>query len=425
MTLASRNVPSTPLQDAREFRVTVGGLEPGMFVSRLDRPWLGTEFPLEGALVRTRAEVEAIARICRHVYVDAARGASPELRFVQFDSQLVQHAGGQDEVDALRRTYWNISSDFNSEIGHARDAHERLQHDIKAVMTDVRAGSGVNASALTDGVDAMIDSITRNPAALPWVLELRRKGDYVYQHALGCAVWAATFGRHLGMEREDLRDLAVGALLCDVGKVRFERNLLEDPQPLSNDNFHVMRSHVAESCRIVRETAGLSPVVLEMVMHHHERHDGSGYPRGLCGSAIPMHARIAGLIDTFDAMTSVRAYAPSKSPHEAVMTLYETRDRLFQAELVEQFIRTCGVYPTGSLVELSDRTVGVVMAVNSLKRLRPAVMLLLDRDKRPLARFRTVDLSETDVDAQGNPLTVVSSLAPDAYGLDRSLLFLD
>lgn len=425
MTLASpTGRPPTPV-DAREFRITVGGLEPGMFVARLDRPWLGTDFPLEGALLRTPAEVESIRGMCRHVYVDASRGASPELRFVQFDSQLLRHAGGQDEVDALRRTYWNISSDFDAEVGQAREAHERLQEDIRVVMSGVSSGGQLNAELLTEGVDTMIDSITRNPAALPWVLELRRKGDYVYQHALGCSVWAATFGRHLGMEREDLRDLAIGALLCDVGKVRFERSLLEDPQPLSDGNFHVMRSHVAESCRIVRETEGLSPVVLEMVMHHHERHDGSGYPRGLRASAIPIAARIAGLIDTFDAMTSVRTYAPSKSPHEAVMTLYETRDRLFQAELVEQFIRTCGIYPTGSLVELSDGTVGVVMAINSLKRLRPCVMLLLDVDKRPLAHFRTVDLSEVEVDALGHPLSVVSSLPPDAYGLDRSLLFLD
>lgn len=425
MTLASPTGRPPSTVDAREFRITVGGLEPGMFVARLDRPWLGTDFPLEGALLRTPSDVAAIRGMCRHVYVDASRGASPELRFVQFDNQLVSHAGGQDEVDALRRTYWNISSDFNAEVGQAREAHERLQQDIQVVMSGVRDGGQLNAEVLTDGVDTMIDSITRNPAALPWVLELRRKGDYVYQHALGCSVWAATFGRHLGMERQDLRDLAIGALLCDVGKVRFERSLLEDPQPLSDGDFHVMRSHVSESCRIVRETSGLSPMVLDMVMHHHERHDGSGYPRGLRGSAIPMAARIAGLIDTFDAMTSVRSYAACKSPHEAVMTLYESRDRLFQAELVEQFIRTCGIYPTGSLVELSDGTVGVVMAINSLKRLRPCVMLLLDGNKKPLAHFITVDLSELDVDANGQPLTVASSLPPDAYGLDRSLLFLD
>ena len=421
--LSQRPTPAAP--PPREFRITVGGLEPGMFVSRLDRPWLGTDFPLEGALLRTPADVDSIRSMCQHVFVDASRGTSPELRFVQFDSQLVRQAGGQDEVDGLRRTYWNISRDFDAEIGNAREAHDRLQHDIEAVMADVRDGERLNAAALTDGVDAMIDSITRNPAALPWVLELRRKGDYVYQHALGCSVWAATFGRHLGMEREDLRELAVGALLCDVGKIRLERTLLEDPEPLSDNNFHVMRSHVAESCRIVRETEGLSPIVTDMVMHHHERHDGSGYPRGLRAGAIPMTARIAGLIDTFDAMTSVRAYAPSKSPHEAVMELYESRDRLFQAELVEQFIRTCGIYPTGSLVELSDGSVGVVMAINSLKRLRPCVMLLLDINKRPLAQFRTVDLSDVEIDASGNPLAVTTSLPVDAYGLDRSLLFLD
>ena len=138
-----------------------------------------------------------------------------------------------------------------------------------------------------------------------------------------------------------------------------------------------------------------------------------------------MHARIAGLIDCFDAMTSTRPYAALRSPHEAVMELYEARDRLFQAELVEQFIRTCGIYPTGSLVELSDGRVGVVMSINSLKRLRPCVMLLLDANKKPLGNFQPIDLSDVECDAAGHPLTVASSLPADAYGIDRDLLFLD
>jgi hypothetical protein len=130
-------------------------------------------------------------------------------------------------------------------------------------------------------------------------------------------------------------------------------------------------------------------------------------------------------VDSYDAMTSARPYAPARSPHQAVMELYEARDRLFQAELVEQFIRVCGVYPTGSLVELTDGSVGVVTAVNSLRRLRPCVLLLLDVDKQPLAEFRNLDLSATLVDARGEPLGIHGSLPHGAYGIDRSMLFLD
>lgn len=409
----------------QDFRIAVAGLEPGMFVSRLDRPWIGTGFPLEGVLVQTVDEVERLRRLCLHVHVDARRGRAPELRYVEFGSERAKRAGGQDEFGALRRTQWAVTSDFGSEVRPARDAFARLEQDIGGAMQGLRDGGALDTQALASGIDTMIDSITRNPSALPWVLELKRKGDYVYQHALGCSVWATIFGRHLGLDREGLRDIALGALLCDVGKVRLQQPLLERAPPLREAEFHALRSHVAESVRIVADTPGLSPVVHEMVAHHHERFDGSGYPRGLRGNAIPLHARIAGLIDTYDAMTGVRPYAATRSPHEAVMLLYEERDRLFQAELVEQFIRTCGIYPTGSLVELTDGSVAVVMAVHSLKRLRPRVMVLLGADKRPLAEFRVVDLAETGSDAGGAPLAIHASLPPDAYGIDRAALFLD
>lgn len=408
-----------------DFRIAVAGLEPGMFVSRLDRPWVGTGFPLEGVMLRSDDEVDQLRRLCLHVHVDARRGRAPELRFVQFGDARAPRGAGQVEIEALRRTEWTLKADFTAEMKPAGEAFQRLEHDIGHAMGGLREGGTLDTQTLTSGIETMIDSITRNPAALPWLLELRRKGNYVYQHALGCSVWAATFGRHLGLEREGLRDLALGALLCDVGKIRLDQDLLDRPPPLRDPDFHALRRHVAESVRIVSEAPELSQVVRDMVTHHHERFDGSGYPRGLRGNAIPLHARIAGLIDTYDAMTSVRPYAATRSPHEAVMTLYAERDRLFQSELVEQFIRTCGIYPTGSLVELSDGSVAVVMAVHSLKRLRPRVMVLLGADKRPLPEFRVVDLAETEADASGAPLGIQASLPPDAYGIDRDALFLD
>ncbi len=132
-----------------------------------------------------------------------------------------------------------------------------------------------------------------------------------------------------------------------------------------------------------------------------------------------------GLVDSYDAMTCLRPYASSRSPHQAVAELYEQRDKLFQAELVEQFIQTCGIYPTGSLVELSSGEVGVITAVHSLKRLRPRVMLLLGRDKKPLAQFKPLDLSVVDHDDQGAPLTVKHGLPVGAFGIDPKELFLD
>jgi HD-GYP domain-containing protein (c-di-GMP phosphodiesterase class II) len=186
-----------------------------------------------------------------------------------------------------------------------------------------------------------------------------------------------------------------------------------------------MHAHVQHGIDILERTPDVPPRILDAVATHHERHDGSGYPKGLHANQIPMFGRICGLIDIYDAMTSVHAYADSRSPHQTVMELYQARDTLFQAELVEQFIQTCGIYPSGSLVELSDGRVGVVTAVHELKRLRPNVMILLDADKTPLREFLPIDLSRLPETTDGSMLTIKRGLKEGAYGIDAAELFLD
>lgn len=413
-------------QTPRELRISVKGLETGMFVSRLDRPWLETPFPLQGLMVASAHEIDALRSVCNYVYIDTGAGRGPDPRWLEFEEPAAKaKANGKEEIAALHRTDWTLQSEFEIEIKQAEQAHDSLQDGIEEVMGDLESGKHIDLRKLKDGVEAMIDSILRNPAAFTWLKEIKRRDSYAYQHAMGCAIWAAAFGRHLGLEKGELHELALGGLLCDVGKTRLPVELLAKQGRLEESEAMLVREHVEHSLRIVESTPGVSPRIVDMVACHHERHDGSGYPKGLKGTDIPIFGRILGLVDSYDAMTCVRPWAGSLSPHKAVAELYELRGKQFQAELVEQFIQTCGIYPTGSLVELSTGEVGVVTAVHSLKRLRPRLMLLLDRDKRPLAQFRPLDLSVVEHADDGEPLMVRTGLPIGAYGIDPKELFLD
>lgn len=408
----------------QEFRVSTRGLQVGMFVSRLDKPWLDTQFPMQGFLIRTEAELESLRNQCSHAWVDIARGEAPDPRFIELtDTSEAQAAREREEYRALRKTDWTVRSTFEGELSKAEEAHASLEQGIAEVMSDVDAGRKLDVAKLRQGLDAMVDSITRNPAAFNWLKELKRRDSYTYQHALSCSVWSATFGRHLGLERDEIRELALGGLLFDVGKTRVPPALLSKGSGLDAHENAQMRQHVAHGLEILSDTPDISAAVLEMVGAHHERHDGSGYPQGLAGSAIPITGRILGIVDTYDALTTVRSHAASLAPHQAVAELYRVRGTLFQAELVEQFIQTCGIYPTGSLVELTDGYVGVVTAVHSLKRLRPSVLLLLDPDHRPLPQFHTVDLG--DANGEGEAVSIARGLPRGAYGIDPTELFLD
>lgn len=409
-----------------ELRISVKGLEAGMFVSRLDRPWIETKFPLQGLMLSTDAEVEELRGVCSYVYIDTTAGKGPDLRWLEYDATAATRKNSpEEEFAALRSIDWQLKTDFDDELKHAENAHGAMEESIEEVMIDLQDGKHLDLRKLKDGVEAMIDSILRNPAAFTWLKEIKRRDNYAYQHAMGCAIWAAAFGRHLGLEKPELHQLALGGLLCDVGKTRLPLELLAKQGQLDAEEAMLIRRHVEHSLKIVTTTPGISAKVVEMVATHHERHDGSGYPNGLSGTDIPIFGRIMGLVDSYDAMTCVRPYAKSRSPHQAVGELYELRGKQFQAELVEQFIQTCGIYPTGTLVELSTGEVGVVTAVHSLKRLRPRLMLLLDRNKRPLASFKPLDLSQVEHDESGAPLTVKGGLPVGAYGIDPIELFLD
>lgn len=394
-----------------------------MFVSRLDRPWLETAFLLHGLKITSDDEITMLQRICNHVWVDVTLGTTPDPRHIAFaEPAAAQRASA--EVEDLRKTDWGIQVDVQNEMQQAEAVHASLEASIGEVMADLQAGKRLDLDKLKDGVDAMVDSILRNPTAFIWLKEMKRRDDYAYQHAMGCAIWAASFGRHLGLERAELQLLALGGLLCDVGKTRLPTELLSKRAPLTAAEVDLVHQHVQHGLDIIDSTPNLSPRIREIVATHHERHDGSGYPFRLAGSEIPIFGRIMGVVDSYEAMTSTRPYAKSRSPHQAVNELYLLRGKLFQAELIEQFIQNCGIYPTGSLVELSNGQVAVVTDVHSLKRLRPRVMLLLDADKLPLQQFKVLDLGEVEEDERGQPLTVKSGLPTGAYGIDAVELFL-
>jgi putative nucleotidyltransferase with HDIG domain len=411
--------------ESREVRITVQGLTLGMYVSRLDRPWLETAFLMQGLKITSEDEIATLQRICNHVWIDVLLGTAPNPRFLAFaEPAAVRQSRVAAEIEALRQAQWTPQVEMQDELAQAEAVHATLEASIDEVMTDLHNGKRLDLEKLKDGVAAMIDSILRNPTAFVWLKEMKRRDNYAYQHAMGCAIWSASFGRHLGLERAELELLALGGLLCDVGKTRMPMELLNKRTPLTVPEVELVRQHVQHGLEIVDSTPGLSPKIREIVATHHERHDGSGYPWGLQGSDIPIFGRIMGIVDSYDAMTCLRPYAESRSPHQAVNELYQQRDKLFQPELVEQFIQNCGIYPTGSLVELSNGQVAVVTDVHSLKRLRPRVMLLLDADKTPLQQFRVLDLGEVERDDAGRPLSVKTGLPTGAYGIDPVELFL-
>jgi HD-GYP domain-containing protein (c-di-GMP phosphodiesterase class II) len=415
---------------SREIKTSVEGLRVGMFVSRLDRPWIGTPFELEGFSILDRADIQRLSQHCNYVYVDPLLGPSPEPGYrVAEDEQppAPKSSAETEEFKALRATLYEDTQPLEVELATASNVSQQLSNTYEGLVADLQQNRDIDLNQVRSGVSDMVDSLLRNPSAMMWMVELKRTDGYSYSRALGSSVWCATFGRHLGLEPAAVNQLALGGLLLDIGKTRLPPELLTKGQPLDAKERRLVHHHVNLGVRLLalesqkRPDSNIEMEVLQMIATHHERADGSGYPQGLTNERIPLYGRIAGLVDSFDAITSLRPYVHGgpRSAHEAISELYSLRGSRFQAELVEQFIQAVGLYPTGSLVELSSGEVGAVVAVNGLRRLRPKLMMILDANKQPYAEFHYLDLSTESLD-----LRISRGLAPGAYGIDMHEFFL-
>ncbi|MFT4517986.1 MAG: HD-GYP domain-containing protein (c-di-GMP phosphodiesterase class II) [Halioglobus sp.] len=419
----------------KTLKIPTSELDFGMFVSALDRDWLETPFVTQGFLIEAQEDLDRVREICEYVYIDSRRGRAlnPSVKLTSIGptekTAATKNAVKDRPRVPLERIFGGRIIQSYRDDSNWEDEHPRAQHalnilvdDIDHIFSQVHEGEKLNVIKLRKSVDPIVDSISRNPDACIWVTRLKKHDQYTYKHSLSAAIWSISLGRQIGLQRQDLRSLAMGCMLMDVGKLRVNPELLQADRDLTSDETAEVAGHVRHGLAILEECGILNQDVIDMVAHHHERYDGSGYPLGLMRDEIPPFARIAAIVDTYDAITSNRDYAPAVSPTDAIKILYKARDEDFQAELVESFIQAIGLYPAGTLVELSSGEVGVVVAEYRTRRLRPKIMLLLDAQKNRLPESRVIDLQELEENPDTPLVSIRRSLEPEAYDIDLSAI---
>jgi HD-GYP domain-containing protein (c-di-GMP phosphodiesterase class II) len=425
----------------KQLKIPVNELALGMFVSGLDRPWTQTPFPLQGFYLRDLDELNQLKALCSWVYIDVEKGRGPiavNLRSISPTLKRAVTATTAISPDAvaplkIQRDVYNHVEPLQKEVKRARLLHQQVYGAVVEVMQhlDGQQRGDLNLGETKRVASDMVDSVLRNPDAFTWLTRVQEKDEYTYSHAVRSSVWAILFGRHLGLPKRDLDVLAVGVLLKDVGKTMLDTELLalEERTPQQTTQY---QQFVEYGCEILRKTPGVEPRVISVVKTHCERLNGSGFPQGLVGDKIPLLGKIAGMVTHYDGVTNPRGASHPIAPSKAVATLYELRNTQFQEELVVEFIRAIGLYPTGTLVELSTGEVAVVVEQNFERRLKPRVMIVLDSLKKPLPTLQLLDLSEDDrrkqslIDSgkkarhQVDKIEIVRDLEPGAYAVDIS-----
>ncbi|MFC3115912.1 HD-GYP domain-containing protein [Cellvibrio fontiphilus] len=390
----------------KQVKVDVNELTIGMYISGLDRPWSQTPFPLQGFYLRDLGEINQLKALCNYVYIDVEKGRGPISANLKTIAPAAKKTSTRERVNSfnetlaplkIQRGLYRDVTPLQREVKQARQLHQKVYGAVVEVMEQLEKNQfdDISLGETKRVASEMVDSVVRNPDAFTWLSRVQEKDEYTYSHAVRSSVWAILFGRHIGLPKRDLDVLAMGVLLKDVGKVMLDAALIANLNRTPEEEA-VYESFVEIGCEILRKTQGVEPRVIAVVKTHCERLNGSGFPQGLSGDKIPLMGKIAGIVTYYDHVTNPRGARDPIAPSKAVAKLYELRNIQFQEELVVEFIRAIGLYPTGTLVELSTGEVAVVVEQNFERRLKPKVIVVLDTLKQPMSEYLLLDLSEDD-----------------------------
>lgn len=407
-------------------KVSVKFLKVGMYVCKLDRSWLDTPFPFQGFYIRSKNEIKDLQVFCEHVYIDVVKGktlnTNPE---ISKPSPLLRKADNKKRFRSRVRPlivnhsyYTPTLKPIKSEFSAAHNLMLDLNSAIEETSFNLRVGKGLDIKKTKQVANQVVNSVIRNPNTLVWLTQLKEQGQYVYGHSLRSGILAAVFGRHLGITEQQLEILVSGVLLADIGKTKINRKLLEKQGEYTAEEKKMFESHVELGVELLASDSSIDHNILTIAETHHERFDGSGYPYGLVGDEIPAFGQIAGIVDTFDAMTSKKPYGSVHTPSQAMEWLYKERNKLFSAKLVDEFIQAIGLYPAGTLVQLSDGSTGLVLSHNKAKRLKPEVLLIRDAADKTLEKPKFIDLSKKPMFSNKERPCITGALKVDSVSID-------
>lgn len=449
-------------------KFTVKDLQPGMYVSELDRSWLGTPYVLQGILIESQADIDKLKHYCSHVYVDIDRSESfiakqfappamvnTSLANKDTTSADIRKSGtsipqqhdhvtaksisrtGDHEVKAddsqntgalnalLQRTkdYTDICS-AEQEMPAATKAFDFAYSIFNDISVNIEDNTGFDIRSANEVVDTLCESIIRNPDAALLLAQLKSTGKELYDNAIKTSVHLLAFGRHL-VPRKELSILGLGGLMMDIGKQRLPKALqTKRGFSLNPTERRLVKQHVAYGKEILTQLSNAPEEVVIIAVQHHERENGNGYPQGLHANQIHPYGRMAAIVDCYEELIWGRPGMPGLRPFHALKELKENAQAGLSYVLVEQFAQCIGMFPVGSLVELNSGEIAIVLSHNRTQRFLPRIMIICDRLKKAYDSPKTLDLRLAGPNPAGVSYAIVNDLPFGAYGIDPKKYYL-
>lgn len=378
-------------------RISASDLKLGMYVSQLDCPWVDSPFLVHGFTLRNNKQLEQIRSTCRHVYIDVKRGS-------------IEIGKLSTAKPTANQSYQNTQT-FAANLQTASHIHHRAKKIVSGIFDTFTANKILDVTEITQVINDCAHNIIANPDSMLWLSMIKNKDEYTAEHSLNVALLSMVLGRAEGLSEDALEHLGICAMLHDVGKVKIPDDILKKEGHLEANEFEVMKMHTVHGKKLLLSQKGVPDAASDIALLHHEKVDGSGYPRGLNAEKIPYLVKIVAIADSYDAITSGRVYSEAKSAAEALKLLLESKGSHHDSQLLNRFIDCIGIYPIGSIAELNSGEVGIILPSDTGNPLQPAILILRDSGKQACLQ-RYVDLS-CDKRPDNDRAYLIRALHPD------------
>ncbi len=383
-------------------KIHVSALGLGMHLHALEGPWLAHPFWRTKFVLTDEADLRAVLGSgVAECWIDSAKGldvdvaAPASLATLDPVGQVLTQPAPLLELTDLSDAVPAPSASFEDEMQQAVRLCKKSREAVQQLFGELRMGKALNAKAFQPLVEELTESVFRNPGALVSLARLKTKDDYSYMHSVAVCALMISLSRELGLGASICREAGLAGLLHDVGKALMPLDVLNKPGKLTDDEFTVMRSHPGRGHALLVEGGTASADAMDVCLHHHERIDGTGYPQGLKGEQIRQMARMGAICDVYDAITSTRPYKAAWDPADSISRMASWAGH-FDPTMFAVFVRSLGIYPTGSLVRMRSGRLAVVVKQHAKDLTTPTVKVFFSTKSNMPITVVVLDLARKD-----------------------------